>query len=227
MQATALESIIIKPAFPAQSSVIWLHGLGADGNDFAPIVPELRLPENLGTRFVFPHAPVLPVTINGGLPMRAWFDLYGITPDSPQDEVGIKLAHESISLLIENEINLGIPSDKIILAGFSQGGAMALYSGLNFSKPLAGILALSTFLPSNYYWNQNAVIHNCAPIFMAHGKMDNIVGYYLGKASHDRLLQLGCKVEWHDYPMEHSVCMEEIQDISHWITKTLSASSEK
>lgn len=226
MQTLALESIVISPKLPAKSSIIWLHGLGADGEDFVDVVSELRLPEEFATRFIFPHAPIVPVSLNGGMPMRAWFDIYGLTRDSAQDEAGIKRSHQAISQLIAHEQTLGIASEKIILGGFSQGGAMALYTGLHYPATLGGVFGLSTFLPSKDYWQNHPPINTQTPIFMAHGEFDPMLNIALGKASCERLIELGCTVEWHQYPMPHSVCPEEIHDLARWFKAVLNTHNQ-
>ncbi len=222
MQTSTLETIIIEPKTPAQYSVIWLHGLGADGHDFVDIVPALNLPQQLAVRFIFPHAPVQPVTLNAGMQMRAWFDIYGLTSADKQDEEGIKTTDRSIKALIDQERESGIAANKIVLAGFSQGGAIALYSGLLYPERLAGILALSTFLPTQYFWTgTNINVQHETPIFMAHGDYDPIVNISLGAASKERLIELGCNLEWSSYPMPHSVCPQEVDDIGRWLRKVL------
>lgn len=226
MQTIALESIIINPKNPAKSSIIWLHGLGADGSDFVDIIPELRLPEEYATRFIFPHAPVIPVTLNGNLPMRAWFDIFGLDRTALQDEEGIRRAQQSINQLISNEQAQGIPSSNIVLGGFSQGGAMALFTGIHFSENLAGIFGLSTYLPSKALQETTPAINTQTPVFMAHGQHDPVVGYDLGQASCQRLQQLGCQVEWRSYPMPHSVCPQEIYDLSQWLKKVLNPNQQ-
>jgi phospholipase/carboxylesterase len=218
-----LETIIAAPKLPAQSSIIWLHGLGADAQDFVDMVPQLQLPEQLAIRFIFPHAPVRPVTLNAGMAMRAWFDIYGLTADFPQDEVGINQTDLAISKLIEDEIKQGIPSQKVFLGGFSQGGAVALYSGIRYPQRLGGILGLSTFLPKNHGNDVNRLnINQGIPIFMAHGTQDPILSYEIGQASKDRLAELGYSVEWHTYNMGHTVSNQEIHDLSQWVIKVLS-----
>ncbi len=198
-----------------QHSLIWLHGLGADGHDFVPMVDELKLP--VAIRYVFPHAPKIPVTINGGFVMRAWYDIAAADIDALQDEVGIRRSHDAICALIAQENARGIPNARIFLAGFSQGGAIALHTALRMHEPLAGLLALSTYLPLAELAAQETI--NCTtPIFMAHGRNDPVVPNALGIASRDRLLELGCNVEWHDYNMQHSVCADEIRDIQDWLT---------
>lgn len=212
-----LDAVVIPSKVPAKYSVIWLHGLGADGHDFVDIVPQLQLAESQATRFIFPHAPLRQVTINGGMQMPAWFDVYGLTNDSPLDEIGIINASQAIDGFIEQEIANDIPARHILLAGFSQGGALALYTGLRYSKSLAGILALSTFFPkiTNNPLNKNNIQH--IPIFMAHGTSDPIVTIDVGEASKQHLLHMGLHVAWHTYPMGHALCPPEIQDISAWL----------
>lgn len=220
MQTLALESVIINPSTPAKSSIIWLHGLGADGHDFVDIVPELHL-SDCATRFIFPHAPIIPVSLNGGMPMRAWFDLYGLSRESRHDEAGIKKASQAIGKLIAAEKAAGIPSEKIILGGFSQGGAMALYTGLHYPEPLGGVFGLSTYLPSQDFWQQTSAINSKIPIFMAHGQSDPIVSFAIGKASAEHLTSLDYKVDWHQYAMPHTVCAKEIHDLSRWLKSIL------
>jgi len=198
--------------------VIWLHGLGADGHDFLPIVPELRLPDQPGIRFIFPHAPQQPVTINGGYIMRAWYDVVAPDLTAQQDQDGILLSTEFIRGIINDQVQLGISREKIILAGFSQGGAMALHIGLREPGQFAGIMALSCYLPlANELPLAKADDKLNMPIFMAHGNYDPIVPLQAGAISRDILTQLGYTVTWKDYPMEHSVCAEEIADISQWL----------
>ena len=197
-------------------SVIWLHGLGADGHDFEPIVPELRLPAELRLRFVFPHAPVRPVTLNGGMAMRAWFDILTLDRGGPVDEQGIRASAAMLEQFVAREQERGIAADKIIVAGFSQGGAIALHAGLRAANRLAGILALSTYLPLANTFEREVVVTD-VPIFMGHGVLDPMLPMALGRESADFLLAKGCKLEWHDYPMAHSVCAEEIVDIRSWL----------
>lgn len=221
---TLLETVCVNPRNKPKASVIWLHGLGADGHDFENIVPTLGLPDELAVRFVFPHAPVRPVTLNGGYPMRAWFDIFSLDKGGREDEAGIKTAGEQIQALINHEIaQYQLSSKNIVLAGFSQGGALALHYGLHHSQPLAGILALSTFLPMAMKLPQTAVPANKdIPIMMAHGTMDNIVSLSLGQTSCDYLKTLGYKVSWHTYPMAHSVSQQEVADIGQWLQQVLS-----
>ncbi len=204
-----------------QGSIIWLHGLGADGHDFEPIVPELQLPPSLRLRFVFPHAPVRPVTLNGGMAMRAWYDIFSLDRNGPADEAGIRASAALLEQWIVREQERGIPPGKIVVAGFSQGGAIALHAGLRAQQQLAGILALSTYLPLHEAFADEAVASDL-PIFMAHGTLDPVLPMALGRDSADFLLAGGYNVEWHDYPMAHSVCAEEIRDIRAWLLSVYS-----
>ena len=216
-----LETIIIETSQPIQQSVIWLHGLGADGHDFAPIVPELNIPQ---TRFIFPHAPHQPITMNNGYEMRAWYDLYGLTLQTKQDEAGMRTMQHEIESLIEAEQAQGIPADKIVLAGFSQGGAMAFFTGLRYPKKLAGILALSTYVSLKEKLADEAHSANKdIPIFMAHGSFDSIITLDTCLVSRRLLEDLDYRIEWHEYPMPHSVCSEEIEDIAHFLKQVFCA----
>jgi phospholipase/carboxylesterase len=205
-----------------EGSVIWLHGLGADGHDFEPLVPELGLAGQLELRFVFPHAPVRPVTINGGVSMRAWYDILTLERGGPQDEAGIRDSGRLLEMLIEREVGRGIPHEKIVLAGFSQGGAIALHTALRQPGRLAGLMALSTYLPLDEYFDSEVANNTAAqsqelPIFMAHGSFDPMLPMTLGQHSQQTLENAGYQVEWHDYPMAHAVCAEEITDIRNWL----------
>lgn len=216
------QNIEIAPATPATKSVIWLHGLGADGSDFVSIVPELKLPTSSAVRFIFPHAPIMPVTINNGYEMRAWFDIYDLAIAKRIDEAGIAQSVKTIDSLIENEVARGIATENIILAGFSQGAVIALTAGLTYPKKLGGIMALSGYLPLADKVLQHASAANQSiPIFIAHGTEDPIVPYALGKGTYVALQQAGYPVSWHSYDMPHCVCAEEIKDISHWISGKL------
>jgi phospholipase/carboxylesterase len=199
-----------------------LHGLGADGHDFAPIVPQLGLPQDLGIRFIFPHAPAMPVTINNGYIMPAWYDVASIDLRQAQDRDGIVQSQQRVVQLIENEISNGIAADRIVLAGFSQGGAIALYTGLRFAQRLGGIMALSTYVPlADSTGAERSDNNNNVPIMMAHGEYDQTIPLQAGVDSKEFLNQLGYEVSWHTYPMEHSVCGEEVGDISAWLTDVL------
>jgi phospholipase/carboxylesterase len=199
------------------ASVIWLHGLGADGHDFEPIVPELRLPRPV--RFVFPHAPIRPVTINQGMRMRAWYDIFQFG-GGPEDEAGIRESGKLVADLVARE-----KTGKIVLAGFSQGGAIVLQAALREAAPIAGVLALSTYLPLQQKVKAEMTeASRATPIFMAHGLYDDIIPIARAKASREALEQLGCKVEWREYPMPHSVCPQEIADISAFLSRILEPS---
>ena len=216
--------IILEPKVPARAAVVWLHGLGADGNDFVPIVRELRLPEDHGIRFVFPHAPMREVTINGGLPMRAWYDIPSLTDLRRQDEAGIRDSGRLASRYIADQRRAGIAAARIVLAGFSQGGAIALHAGLRQPEKLAGVLALSTYLPLAETVPQEAVAPAQAPpILMHHGRHDPVLPLMLGSGSRDAIKELGYDVEWQDYDMAHSVCEEQVADIATWLMQRLLA----
>ena len=218
MSAGPLPAVEIEPERPADAAVILMHGLGADGHDFETLVFELRLPSTSAIRWVFPHAPVRPVTLNGGMPMRAWFDIIGLDRRSEEDETGIRESAEGIRALVRREKERGVPADRIVLAGFSQGGAMALHTALREDERLAGVLALSTYLPLAPTLEAEAHPSNAVvPIFQAHGTSDPIVPIALGEGSRDRLQSQGYDVEWHTYPMPHSVSPEEVQDIGRWL----------
>ena len=214
-----MEAVEIETGSPPQAAVIWLHGLGADGHDFEPIVPELRLAKPV--RFVFPHAPVQPVTINQGMRMRAWYDIFQFG-GGREDDKGIRASQRLIEELISQEVKRGISENKIILAGFSQGGAIVLQTALRYPKKLAGVMALSTYLPIAATLDAERNAANAQiPIFMAHGQYDDIIPIQRARASREALEKLGYKLEWRDYPMPHSVCGEEVRDISAWLAKLL------
>jgi len=222
-----LDAVIIEPASKANASIIWLHGLGADGHDFEAIVPQLRLPESLAVRFIFPHAPTMPVTVNGGYVMRAWYDILTADIDAQQDEQGIRKSASQIEQLIEYEKQQGIAANRIILAGFSQGGVIALHTGLRHPQTLAGLLALSCYLPLQQSINAERHASNMTTeIFMAHGDSDSIIPLTTAQQSHEMLKTLGNPVSWHEYPMEHGVSVEEIQDIADWIKRVLQAETD-
>jgi len=221
MSAEETVEIETGPGEP-QGSVIWLHGLGADGHDFEPIVPQLRLPSELGLRFVFPHAPMRPVTINGGMTMRAWFDILSLDRDGLADEAGVRASAGILDGLIQREQERGIDASRIVVAGFSQGGAIALHSALRSQQKLAGLMALSTYMPlasafEDEVLNTDAVESLDLPIFMAHGKFDPVLPMELGRESADLLIASGFDVEWHEYPMAHAICAAEIDDIRRWL----------
>jgi phospholipase/carboxylesterase len=210
-----LEALEIETGPSPRAAVIWLHGLGADGHDFEPIVPELGMPAAPAVRFVFPHAPLQPVAINRGAVMRAWYD---VTGDGRQDAEGIRASQVRVEALIARERARGIAARSIVLAGFSQGGAMALHTGLRHPERLAGILALSCYLPlPETLEGEASQANRDIPIFMAHGTQDPVIPLSWAMRSRDRLIALGYAVEWHEYPMPHSVCAEEIADVGRWL----------
>ena len=212
-----LDAIEITTGDAPRLAVIWLHGLGADGHDFEPIVPELRL--RLPVRFVFPHAPVRPVTINGGMQMRAWYDILGFDRRAKEDAAGIQASAAAVTELIDREIERGLSSDRIVLAGFSQGGAIALHTALRSPKPLAGVLALSTYLPlATTLASERSAANAAIPLFMAHGTDDPVLPFGLAETSRRALEALGYVVDWHAYRMAHSVCMEEVRAIGAWLS---------
>jgi phospholipase/carboxylesterase len=214
----ALPSIEIETAPNPRHAVIWLHGLGADGHDFEPIVPELVDRVWPALRFVFPNAPVRPITINGGMSMRAWYDISGMEIAQRQDETGMRTSIGLLDELIAREVARGVPGANIFLAGFSQGGAIALAGGLRHASKLAGIIALSTYLPMAEKTDAEASAANRAtPVFIAHGNFDPIIPHALGEMSRDHLQRMGYLVEWHTYPMQHAVCADEIADLRRWL----------
>ena len=220
-----LETIELETAANPTAAVIWMHGLGADGNDFVPIVNEINLGGAPGIRFIFPHAPTRPVTINNGYVMRAWYDIsFGDLEGNTRkaDEKGVRESQAQIGQLIARENSRGIATNKIVLAGFSQGGAIALHTGLRYPESLAGVMALSTYLPLAESFAKEATPANArTPVFMAHGTQDPVVPYAMGRGSRDLLQQAGYALEWQEYPMQHSVCLEEVADIGRWLTGVL------
>ena len=219
-----LTTVEIAPTGSVRSSVIWMHGLGADAHDFEPIVPELRLPEALGVRFVFPNAPVRPVTINNGMRMRAWYDVLSLDLPRQEDPEGVYASERAIDALLEREKQRGVSAERIVLAGFSQGGAMALHTGLRYPERLAGILALSCYLPlTSRLNNERRPANQTTPIFMAHGDYDAVIPMRYGQQSAETLEGLGYPVEWSDYGMGHEVCWQEIRDIAEWLQRVLAA----
>jgi phospholipase/carboxylesterase len=220
--APVLETLSFETTGAPGATVIILHGLGADGNDFVPVAQELELDAVGGARFVFPHAPVMPVTINGGYRMRAWYDILGTEMQGAQDEAGLRRSMQEVEALLEQEQARGMPSSRIVLAGFSQGCAMALLTGLRHAEPLAGIAGLSGYLPlAQATASERHAANASTPVFLAHGTDDEIVVHRRGADSRDLLERLGYRVEWHDYPMGHSVCMEEIHDLNRWLLQVL------
>jgi phospholipase/carboxylesterase len=215
-------AVVLEPAAPARAAVIWLHGLGADGHDFVPIVRELRLPAEAGVRFVFPHAAVRPVTLNGGMPMRAWYDIYSLDRSGRMDEAGIRASVARVRGLIEEQQALGIPAARIVIAGFSQGGAIAMHAALRHPERLAGLLALSTYLPlADTLATELDDANRLIPILMCHGRHDSVLSLEIGEWSRDRLIGFGQTVEWQAYPMGHEVSMDEIERIGAWLRKVL------
>ncbi|HTQ76706.1 MAG TPA: alpha/beta fold hydrolase [Burkholderiales bacterium] len=216
-----LETIEIETGPRPQAAVIWLHGLGADGHDFEPVVPELGLPDSTPVRFVFPHAPIRPVTINMGMRMRAWYDILQLG-GGPEDEQGIRESQGRLEELVRNENARGIAPGKIVLAGFSQGGAIVLQTALRYPERLAGVLALSTYLPLAMKLSAERRKENSdIPIFMAHGSYDPMIPLERATRSRDQLASLGYAVEWREYPMPHSVCAPELADIGAFLLRTL------
>jgi phospholipase/carboxylesterase len=213
-----LSTIEIQPESAQKYSVIWLHGLGADGHDFEGIAPELHLNTEPNIHFIFPNAPIQPITVNGGMHMRAWYDVLETSLERKVDIAGIYQSAKLLGQLVEQEMNKGIPSEHILLAGFSQGGVIALHAGLSFPHKLAGIIALSTYFPTlELLKTELSAANNATPIFMAHGILDSVVAIELGKAAFNALQALDYSIEWHDYLMAHSVCIEEIGHISAFI----------
>jgi phospholipase/carboxylesterase len=219
---TSPSSVEIQTGANPTHAIIWLHGLGADGNDFAPLVPQLTLPGKHGIRFVFPHAPVRPVSINNGMPMRAWYDIMAVDLVRHEDAPGIRASEELVRALIANENARGIPTEKIVLAGFSQGCAMALHTGLRLDRKLAGIMGLSGYLPlADQLADQRNAANFDTPIFLAHGTIDPVVVPARAEATHQQLRQLGYNVSWHTYPMPHAVCPQEVMDIGQFLADVL------
>ena len=223
MQESA-DAVVLAPAGPASASVIWLHGLGADGHDFVPIVPELKLPATPGIRFVFPHAPMRPVTLNMGMRMRAWYDIRTLTAEGRADEEGLRASLARVKELIAAERALGIAPGRIVIAGFSQGAATALHVALRHPEPLAGVLALSSYLPLQATLAAELSEANKAtPILMCHGQQDPVLPIALGLAACNWLRAAGYRVEWKEYPMQHQVSLPEIADIAAWLRARLPA----
>ena len=221
MNTNPLETIEIATGPAPSASVIWMHGLGADGHDFEPIVPELGLPGTLQVRFIFPNAPVRPVTLNMGMAMRAWYDIIEIG-GGREDGEGLRASQAAIEQLIAAEVARGIPASRIVLAGFSQGGAIAFQTGLRHPQRLAGIMALSTYLPlAGTVEDERSAANRDLPVFMAHGSVDPVISISRAQQSRKMLEALGYPLEWHEYPMPHSVCPQEIADISDWLVRTL------
>jgi phospholipase/carboxylesterase len=218
--ATALETVTVETGPKPVAAIIWMHGLGADGHDFEPLVPELLADGLPALRFVFPHAPVRPVTINNGYRMRAWYDIIGIDRRSAEDFSGIQASAEAVTALIRAENARGIPSSRIVLAGFSQGGAMALHLATRFPEKLAGVIALSCYLPlAKEFASERSSANLATPIFMAHGSQDPVVPFSFGDESRRVLEGTGYRVDWRVYPMPHTLCAEEVADLKAWLGK--------
>jgi phospholipase/carboxylesterase len=222
MAGKLLDCVEINPESAPTYVIIWLHGLGADGHDFEAIVPHLNLPASIPVRYVFPHAPMRAVTINGGMVMRAWYDILDLDVSR---KVDVDSIHESSALLanlIERELEAGMPSDHIVLAGFSQGGAIVLQTGLRYEKSLAGILALSTYSPTVAgLAAERSPANGDIPIMMAHGEYDPVIPFSIAVSTRDELLKLDYAVQWHTYPMQHEVCLDEIREIGSWMSKVM------
>jgi phospholipase/carboxylesterase len=217
-----LETIEVETAPQPNAAIIWLHGLGADGHDFEPIVPEIVQRRERSWRFVFPNAPMRPVTINNGMRMRAWYDIVGLDRRAAEDAAGFQDSDTKIRELIAREVGRGIAANRIVLAGFSQGGAVSLYTVPRLAEKLAGVMALSCYLPRESAFNaERAPANDATPIFMAHGQQDGTVPMVLGVTSRDYLLERGYAVEWHEYPMAHSVCAQEVADIRQFLFRVL------
>jgi phospholipase/carboxylesterase len=220
--AERLPCVVVETGDEPTSCVVWLHGLGADGHDFEPLVPYLGLPDDLPTRFVFPHAPIRPVTINGGMEMRAWYDILDLSIDRDLDEEGILDSAARVRELLAAERERGIPSERTVLAGFSQGGAIAAFVGLRHDEPLAGVLVLSAYLPLEDRLSAEASIENRAtPILICHGEWDPVVPIALGGRTARLLSERGYGVEWRTYPVPHSVHPEEVAHIGKWLVRVL------
>jgi len=215
-------TIIIEPEKPANASVIWLHGLAADANDFLPVVDQFIFPDNLNIRFIFPNAPVRPITLNGGISMQGWYDIIGIGPDYEEDKEGIEASQQIVEDLIEKECEKGIATDRIILVGFSQGGAVALHTGIRYTQQLAAVLALSTYLPLRQNIEQEICnLQKTTPIVFMHGSKDLVVPIGFAQHSYDRLNEFELNVKWFEYDMQHTVCLEQINDINKLIVDLL------
>ena len=226
--STLLECVEVATGPAPVASVIWMHGLGADGYDFVPVVKELEINKlpglEAGVRFIFPHAPMRPVTINNGMVMRAWYDIKMVDLMRQEDEAGLRASQAECEKLIANEVARGIPAKRIVLAGFSQGGAITLQTGLRHQERLAGLMVLSSYLPiAATVAGEMASAHQDLPIFMAHGTHDPMIALVRATASRDQLKQLGYNIEWKEYPMEHSLAMEEVRDVRGWLGRVLTA----
>jgi phospholipase/carboxylesterase len=217
-----LGCVEIEPEIPARAAVIWMHGLGADGHDFEPIVPELNLPTELGVRFIFPHAPSIPITINGGMVMPAWYDIRSMELNKRHDEAGVRQSGLAIGALIQREIQRGVPAERIVLAGFSQGGALASFVALRHPERLAGLVVLSAYLVCEESLQfERSPANHALRVFQAHGSKDPMVTPDRGQAARENLEALGHPLEWHSYPMQHEVCLPEIRVLGSWLADVL------
>lgn len=222
MSAELLPFVEVNPKTPHNAVVIWLHGLGDSGNGFAPIVPQLNLPAESAIRFVFPHAPIRPVTINNGFQMRAWYDIKSLDFKDRADKAGVEESVAMVEALIESEIEKGIPAERIVLAGFSQGGVIAYHLGTRLKKKIAGMICLSTYMCDNpEQFSQWENVNKETPIFAAHGQFDDVVPIQLGKAAYEHMKNNGFNISWKEYPMQHNVCLEQLHDISRWLQTQL------
>lgn len=217
-----LKYLEVLPQGTPDACVIWLHGLGADGYDFADVVPNLQLPKSHQIHFIFPHAPSIPITLNAGVVMPGWYDIFGLTLDTPQDEDGIKQSAQQLDQLMQQVMATGVPSERIVIIGFSQGGALALYTALRYPQALGGVAALSSYLPIDYSLAAEKSAENAdLPVFLAHGLADPVVPYMMGLHAQQVLTQLDYAIAWHTYPIPHTVCLPELVDIGQWLQKLL------
>jgi phospholipase/carboxylesterase len=218
MSQAQLDGVIQEAPGEHKATIIWLHGLGDSGNGFAPIAPELKLPDSLGIKFIFPHAPIRPVTINNGMEMRAWYDIKSMDMESRADITGVRESSDLVQVLVEKEIESGIPANKIFLIGFSQGGVIALHLGTRFKQRLAGIVALSTYMSAaNTLAAEKSEANANTPILFCHGQQDEVVPLFLGRSAYQTLIEQDYMVQWKEYIMQHNVCLPEINDISKFI----------
>lgn len=214
-------SIVVEPTTQATSAVIWLHGLAADGHDFVDVLPALALPEDHSVRFVFPHAPVQSVTVNGGMEMRSWYDIYSMTIAEKMDLEAIAMSSDVLQALIQEQVDQGVATERIVIAGFSQGGLIALNTALVVDYNLAGVMALSTYYPQGCVDALEKPVKSRPSVFMAHGEFDPVVPFAVAERSREHLVALDCQVDWHRFPMEHQLCMPEIEAISSWLKTRL------
>ena len=222
MNTPTLDAVEINPPGTPHACIIWLHGLGADGHDFEPLIPQLGLVDSLGVRVILPHAPQRAVTINGGMEMPAWYDIRAADFRHGEDSEGIRESEQQLRSLIQREVDRGIPAARIVLAGFSQGGAIVLHTGLRYPQPLAGILALSTYVPlADTLAREASAANSRIPVMMAHGTQDPVVPVMLALQSRDMLQGLGYAVNWHSYPMQHALCPEELGELRDWLRQRL------